>query len=86
MRYLLICLMLTGCTTVVPVTPKFPNPPGSTALVECPDLVKLNDDAKLSDVATIVTNNYTTYYECSIKNSAWIEWYNTQKKLFESAK
>lgn len=86
MRYLLVCLLLAGCTTVVPVTQKFPNPPGSNALTECPSLVKLNDDAQLSDVAVNVATNYTTYYECSLKNSAWIEWYNSQKKLFESVK
>jgi hypothetical protein len=46
----------------------------------------LKDDAKLSDVAKTVTVNYTTYYECAVKNDAWIEWYGVQKLIFESVK
>jgi len=81
---LLLVLTLAGCSTPVPVTRKFPEIP-QTLLVKCPDLQKLNDDAKLSDVAKTVTNNYTTYYECAVKNDAWIEWYQIQKIIFEEA-
>ena len=78
-------VMLTACTTTVPVTAKFPEAP--TVLMEkCPDLAQLKDDAKLSDVAKTVTLNYTTYYECSLKLDAWTEWYQVQKKIFESVK
>ena len=52
----------------------------------CPELQKLNNEAKLSDVATTVTINYSTYYECAVKNDAWIEWYQIQKNIFESVK
>lgn len=85
MKYLfLTLLLLTGCSTTVPVTAKFPEAPASMG--ECVELSKLDTNAKLSDVAQTVTSNYNTYYECSIKNSAWIEWYKTQKKIFESVK
>lgn len=85
MKYLILTLLLlTGCSTTVPVTAKFPDAPSSMG--ECADLAKLDNSAKLSDVAQTVTSNYNTYYECSIKNSAWIEWYKTQKKIFESVK
>jgi len=30
-----------------------------------------------------VVDNYTTYYECAVKNDAWIEWYQTQQIIFE---
>ena len=84
MKYLILVLMLTGCSTTVPVTAKFPEPPKYTD--KCPQLVKLKDDTKLSEVATTVTINYSTYYECAVKNDAWIEWYQTQKRIFESVK
>jgi len=86
MKYaLIISLLLSGCSTVVPVTAKFPEPPGKGAMARCPDLQKLKDDAKLSDVATTVTMNYSTYYECAVKADTWQEWYNIQKIIFEGA-
>jgi hypothetical protein len=84
MKYLLLVLLLAGCSTTVPVTAKFPEPPKYTD--RCPQLEKIKDDAKLSDVATTVTLNYSTYYECAVKNDAWNEWYQIQKNIFESVK
>ena len=87
MKYLIIVLLLclTGCSTTVPVTAKFPE--ASTVLKQqCPPLAKLKDDAKLSDVANTVTINYSTYYECAVKVDGWIEWYEVQKQIFESVK
>jgi hypothetical protein len=86
MKYALIALVLAGCSTVVPVAVKFPEPPGRGAMTACPNLQKLNDNAKLSDVATTVTVNYGTYYECAVKADAWQEWYQIQKHIFEGAK
>lgn len=85
MRYLLVLLLLTGCSTVVPVTQKFPEVP-SRILEKCPQLEKLKDDVKLSDVSKTVSVNYTTYYECAVKHDAFVEWYNVQKIIFESKK
>ena len=85
MKYLLFALILTGCSTTVPVTAKFPEVP-ERLLVKCPQLEKLENEAKLSDISKTITNNYTTYYECAVKNDAWIEWYQIQKHIFESVK
>lgn len=85
MKYLLIILVLTGCSTTVPVKPKFPEVP-ERLMQKCPQLEKLEGEAKLSDISKTVTNNYTTYYECAVKNDAWIEWYEIQKRIFESIK
>ena len=85
MRYLLLVLILTGCSTTVPVTAKFPDVP-ERLLVKCPQLEKLENEAKLSDIGKTVTNNYTTYYECAVKHDAFVEWYNIQKNIFESVK
>lgn len=76
--------MLGGCTAV-PVTRTFPEVPAELKAA-CPDLQQLKADAKLSDVLGTVTQNYTTYHECRIKNEAWIQWYDSQKKIFDEVK
>ena len=81
---LLVMFLISGCTTV-PVTAKFPEVPNKI-LETCPDLKKLQDDAKLSDVAKTVTVNYSTYYECAVKHDAFVEWYKIQKKIYEDIK
>jgi len=85
MRYVIIALLLSGCSTVVPVTARFPEPPAKGAMTACPNLQKLTDGARLSDVANTVTVNYSTYYECAVKTDAWQEWYNIQRIIFEKA-
>ena len=85
MKYLLLIavILLQACSTVVPLTAKFPEQPGRLAAESCAALQKLPDHAKLSEVAKTVTVNYTTYYECAVKLDAWIEWYQIQKNIFE---
>ena len=86
MRFaVLLAVLLSACSTVVPVTAKFPEPPGKGAVTRCPDLEKLNDGARLSDVSRTITVNYGTYYECAVKADAWQEWYAIQKHIFEGA-
>jgi biotin-(acetyl-CoA carboxylase) ligase len=69
----------------VPVAPKFPEVP-ERILQKCPQLEKLKEEPKLSEVAKNITNNYTTYYECAVKHDAFVEWYRIQKKIYESVK
>lgn len=83
---MLLTTLLGGCSTTVPVVAKFPEAPGKLATEKCPQLNKLGDDVKLSDVAKTVTENYTTYYSCAVKLDAWIEWYEVQKHIFEGIK
>lgn len=86
LTFILIVIMimiLTGCSTVVPVKRNFPEAP-KTLLEKCPELKKIDKESPaLSEVVKSVTQNYTIYHECSLKNDAWIEWYNVQKKTFE---
>jgi len=86
MKYLacFLLVLVTGCSSV-PIAPKFPEVP-ERILKTCPQLEKLSEDSKLSDIAKTVTNNYTTYYECAVKHDAFIEWYQVQKKIYESVK
>lgn len=85
MRVVILSLLLIGCSTV-PVTMKFPEAPGNVAMTSCPQLQKLAEDAKLSDISKTVSVNYSTYYECAVKTDAWIEWYQKQKQIFEKVK
>jgi len=79
---LFLLILMSGCSTVVPVTVKFPDAPDRIK-IKCPQLKTLNEEAKLSDIAKTITENYTTYYECAVRNDSWIEWYETQKIIFE---
>jgi hypothetical protein len=83
--FIILAFLATGCSTVVPVPVKFPEVP-ERLLEKCPQLKKLEEEAKLSDISKTVSNNYTTYYECAVKNDAWIEWYQVQKQIFENVK
>jgi uncharacterized protein YceK len=82
---LIAMLLLSGCSTTVPVTAKFPDMPAKL-MERCPNLQKLNDETKLSEVAKTVTVNYSTYYDCAVKHDGIVEWYQIQKKIYESVK
>lgn len=83
MKYLLaLTIMLTGCSTIVPIEKEFPVAP-QVLLEKCPDLM-LVDDGKnsLRDMLKVVIQNYATYYQCAEKTHGWQEWYEKQKKIF----
>lgn len=86
MKYILIPLLavLTGCSTTVPVTNKFPEVP-TRLLQVCPSLTIVKDDAKLSELTNTITANYQTYYGCSNTVEGWINWYNTQRSIFDKS-
>ena len=84
---LLSALLLTGCFgTTVPVRQKFPDVP--PALKErCESLKKIEGDkVAITEMLKVIVANYGLYYECSTKVDGWQEWYNEQKKIYDSAK
>lgn len=83
-KYLLL-LLLTGCSTTVPVTQKFPEAP-QVLLERCQVLKQVDKDASLVDLTKVVVENYTKYYECSVLVEGWHEWYKTQQKLYKELK
>lgn len=87
-KFLLILLAsaVTGCTTV-PVTVKFPDVP-QTLTTPAGKLTPLDTSKKveLSDIIENANENAGKYYELREKYNAWIEWYTSQKKIFESIK
>lgn len=84
-KILVILLMLTSCSTVVPVKQSFPNAPEELKSA-CQDLKLIEPTTKLSDVVSVVTYNYSLYKECQLKNQEWVDWYNKQNSIFKSVK
>jgi hypothetical protein len=85
-KLLILTLLLTGCSTTVPVKRTFPAVPAELT-AKCPDLKQLpTDTEKLSDLVSNVAENYSTYKECQLTVELWNEWYTEQKKNFDSVK
>jgi hypothetical protein len=83
--FILPLIFLTACS-IVPVKREFPKLPPILEQ-KCTDLEEIpTTTKKLSDLVTIVVNNYYLYHECQLKVDAWVEWYSTQKKIFDSVK
>jgi hypothetical protein len=88
MKYiiLLVLAFLVGCSTPVPVTRKFPDAP-QELLQHCAELKTIeNDNVKLSEFVKIVVENYGLYQNCSAINNSWIDWYNSQKNIYDTIK
>lgn len=78
-----ISFVLVGCTTA-PVKIKFPEVPQELQ-VPCPVLSPVDpNDHSLSSLLEVVTGNYALYYECKNRADGWAQWYNEQKKIYES--
>ena len=88
MKYisLILAVLLSACSTPVPVKQKFPEVP--KALVErCESLKKIEGDkVAINDMLKVIVQNYSLYYECSTKVDGWQDWYNEQKKIFDNVK
>jgi hypothetical protein len=80
-----LALTLSACVSV-PVERKFPKAPDEL-MVSCPDLQTIPaGTTQLSVVVEAVAANYGQYQLCQTKTSTWVEWYNEQKKIFDSVK
>jgi hypothetical protein len=78
--------LVTGCGTA-PVIVKFPDAPD--ALKEPAGKLTPLDTTKkieLSDIIENANENAGKYYALREKYNAWIEWYNSQKKIFDDIK
>ena len=80
---IILSILLTGCTTV-PVVAKFPEAP-SLLLTKCPELKTIPTKTTVfSELTKTVTENYSHYHICAARLAAWTEWYNAQKRIYES--
>jgi hypothetical protein len=59
-------VLLSGCATTVPVTMSFPQAPEDLK-VACPNLKQTQPTTKLSDVVTVVTDNYANTKNAKLK-------------------
>jgi hypothetical protein len=87
MKYILLslALLLTACSTPVPVKQQFPVAP-AVLLERCPDLLTIDDGKNsMRDMLKIVIQNYALYYQCAEKTHGWQDWYTEQKKIFNGA-
>ena len=78
-------LILAGCVSV-PVDRKFPKTPDELTQ-PAPELKTLDvTNPQLSDLISNANDNYAEYYKLRDKYNGWLDWYNTQKQIFESVK
>ena len=88
MKYIILslALVLSACSTPVPVSQRFPDVP--KALVErCESLKKIEGDrVAITEMLKVVVQNYGMYYECAAKVDGWNDWYQEQKRIYESVK
>lgn len=79
----ILTFTLLGCSTTVPVKRTFPSVPVELQ-AQCVELNQVPEGTqKLSEILTSVTKNYSEYHICRNKVELWIEWYDTQKKIFD---
>ena len=79
-----VALLLSGCSILVPVKQEFPVAPAAL-LERCPDLLVIDDGKNsLRDMLKVVIQNYSLYYQCAERTHGWQDWYERQKKLYES--
>jgi len=89
MKFLIVSflfLFISGCSLFqkkIPLMPEFPHAV-KTLTEPCPDLKTIEGNSiAITDLLKEVINNYTLYYQCSLKNEGWNEWYKEQKKIYE---
>lgn len=88
---LLLTTLLAGCGALqfFNLKPKWPDAATEESLKPCEDLKrfeKKNADGSvdLIEFQKLIVENYLLHYKCSDKNDSWIDWYTTQKRIYES--
>jgi len=83
---LLFCafvIVLSGCSTTVPVKQNFPDAP-KILMEKCEPLHTIDQpDVVFSEFLKTVTKNYTKHHNCAKLVEAWQEWHQRQKEIFE---
>ena len=84
---LVLAVTLSGCSSFKQLVPVKP-PPFPEAVKEltqpCPDLKTIEgNQVAIIDLLKVVVENYTMYYQCSLKNDGWNDWYKTQRDIYE---
>lgn len=87
----ILCIGLGGCGSIkfFNLKPNWPEPASEESMKPCEDLKRFenkNVDGSMDLIAfqQLIVENYLLHYKCSDKNDGWIDWYNTQKRVYES--
>jgi hypothetical protein len=85
MRYcLILVLLLTACSTTVPVKRRFPDA-DPVMMQPAPPLVTLPADTQdLDQLLNNSAENFGQYRALTHQLQMWQEWYQRQRELFES--
>ena len=89
MKYLFLSLVLflSGCAMFqkpVPVAPQWPDAPLELKK-KCEELKTISGDKiSITDMMRVIVENYSLHYQCSTKVEGWHEWYEEQKKIYET--
>lgn len=83
---LVVCIALAGCAAT-PVARNFPSVPDELKK-QCEDLQQISpaNPLAITELLKTVIANYSRYYQCANRVEGWQEWYDTQKKIFDSVK
>ena len=88
---LLFAMFMSGCGALqyFNLKPKWPDAASEESMKPCEDLKKFekkNADGSvdLIEFQKLIVENYILHYKCSDKNDNWIDWYTTQKRIYES--
>lgn len=77
--------LLSGCMGSVPVRMEFPELP-EPLRQSCAELTTIEGtNITLSGLVKSVSDNYSKYHECKVKQEAFVEWYEIQKKIWDEA-
>lgn len=81
-----VAFALAGCVAT-PVKRTFPDAPPELKK-QCEDLqmISSTNPLAITELLKVVIQNYTLYYQCANRVEGWQEWYDTQKKIFDSVK
>ncbi len=81
---LITSFMLVGCTTPVPLVPKFPEPP-SILMQSCGPLNTIDkENVLLSEFLQTVRSNYEKFHNCADLILEWQAWYKEQKIIYDN--
>lgn len=84
-KFLLPLILLTGCSTVVPVTMSNPYDFPKSLMEECQEPEILNPESKLSENLKVIIENNTKSTECRITKKALHELIQQRKEIYEKA-
>lgn len=68
----------------VPVAPQWPDVPLQLTK-KCEELKSIaGEKISITDMMKVIIENYSLHYQCSTKVEGWNEWYEEQKKIYET--